>query len=153
MIDLSAVVPHGPFGTATPPGPIEAMPGADGGEGDRALAESLVAADAEVVFDMRAAVTLPETPARARRAFESLPAGGMPLAADLPAPLAIRTSSAEGMTRVAVVNAGPVATNAVLSLTGRPSAVLDATDGSPLPLDPTGGVTVPTCRPGACAPW
>jgi hypothetical protein len=143
VVDLSAVVPYGPFGTATPPGPITVTPVPPAAAGDRALAESLVAADAEAVFDARAAVTFPPTPTVARRAFETLPPGGMSLAADLPAPLAVRTSAAGGATRVAVVNAGPVTATAVLGLAGKPSAVLDAVDGGQLPLEPTGSVAVP----------
>ncbi|MFM8414590.1 MAG: hypothetical protein ACKOCX_07690 [Planctomycetota bacterium] len=142
-IDLAAVVPHGPFGTATPPGPLAVSIAPPAAAGDRGLAESLVAADAEAVFDMRAGEVLPEARSAARAAFESLPATPMPPAAGLPAPLVIRTAAAGGVSRFVVVNAGPAAARAVLTLDGRPSAVLDATDGSSLPLDAGGAVAVP----------
>jgi hypothetical protein len=142
-IDLSAVVPHGPFATATPPGPIDAVLLPTQSAGDRALAVSLMAADAEVVFDARALVTLPESPPPARWAFESLPAGGMQPVADLSAPLVIRTATAGGVTRIAVVNAGPVAARADLSLTEQLAAVRDAADGSLLERDQNGDIPVP----------
>lgn len=142
-IDLSAVVPHGPFGSATPPGPVDVSLAPPEATGDRGLAESLVVADAEVVFEMRAATMLPAERSAARAAFESLPATPMPPAAGLPAPLVIRTAAAGGVSRFAIVNAGPAAASAVLTLTGRPSAVLDATDGTPVALDPAGTITVP----------
>lgn len=141
-IDLADVVPHGPFGSAAPPGPFEVALLPANAEGDRALAETLAAADAEVIFDARAAVTLPESPLRSRQAVESLPAT-MTTTAGLTAPLVVRAASGGGTTRLAIVNAGPTAGRAIVALTGRPAAVLDATDGSPLPLEPPACVTVP----------
>jgi len=142
-VDLSAVVPHGPFATATPPGPCEFTVVTDDEAGDRGLAMALVASDAEVVFDMRAAVTLPRQPPAARRSFESLPADGMHLAPGLPAPLVVRTAAAGGTTRIAVVNAGPAAARAVLALAGSVSTAIDATDGAALPLAAGPVVSVP----------
>jgi hypothetical protein len=142
-IDLSAVAAHGPFGTATPPGlrRLAIVPAAS--EGDCGLAEALVGADAEVIFDMRATVTLPNLPPAARRAYESLPSGAMRLAAGLPAPLVVRSAAVDGVTRIEVVNAGPAAAQAVFTLGGQPSAVIDAADGTPLPLAAGGTATVP----------
>jgi hypothetical protein len=142
-IDLSAIVPHGPFGTATPPPPEAVAITSDPADGDRALAESLVAADAEVVFDMRSVTGIPETVPRSRAAFESLPPAAMQLVAGLPAPLVARTAPAGGVSRIALVNAGPAAARAVLTLTGSPSAVLDATDSTPLPMSEPDTVAVP----------
>lgn len=139
-IDLSAAATHGPFGTAAPPGPCGATLVVDDPLGDRSLAEVLMTGDSEVVFDTRAAASLPERVSAARRCFESLPAGEMRLAGGLPAPLVVRTAAAGGMTRIAVINAGPAAASAVLTLRGQASAVIDATDGATLPL--TGGPTV-----------
>jgi len=139
-VDLSSVTTHGPFGTAAPPGPFGATLATDDPSGDRALAESLVVGDADVVFDTRATVSLPEPISTPRRCFESLPAGPMRLVTGLPAPLAVRTAAGDGVTRIAVVNAGPAATSAVLTLGGQASAVIDAIDGVALPL--TGGPTV-----------
>ncbi|MFM7138091.1 MAG: hypothetical protein ACKO1M_13635, partial [Planctomycetota bacterium] len=142
-VDLSAVAPHGPSGAANPPGPCDVtIVGADP-DGDRGLAETLVAGDAEVVFDMRAVVSLPAHLPAARSSYESLPAGPMHLVGGLPAPLAVRTAATEGMTRIAVVNAGPAAARAVLTLGGSVSAAIDATDGSTLPLATGQVVTVP----------
>jgi hypothetical protein len=133
-VDLSGITAHGPFGTATPPGPAGLTIVPTAAEGDAALAEALAATDAEVVFDMRAAVTLPDEVPAVRRAYEALPAGGMRPVAAVPAPLMVRTSASGGVTRVAVVNAGPAATKAVLGLSGPVSAAIDALDGAALPL-------------------
>jgi hypothetical protein len=142
-VDLSDVASQGPFGTATPPGPCGITFVTDDEAGDRGLAETLVAADAEVVFDMRTAVTLPDQVLAARHSFESLPAGPMKLATGLPAPVVVRTAAAGGMTRIAVVNAGPAAAVAVLKLGGPVSAAIDATDGAALPLGSGPSVAVP----------
>jgi hypothetical protein len=142
-VDLSAVAPHGPSGTATPPGPCDFTIAADADDGDRGLAEALVAGDAEVVFDMRTAVTPPDRVPAARGGYESLPAGGMQLVGGLPAPLVVRTAATEGMTRIAVVNAGPAAARAVLTLGGSVSTAIDATDGTALPLATGQVLTVP----------
>ena len=142
-VDLSDVAHHSPFSTAAPPGPCGITFVADDDAGDRGLAEALVAADVEVVFDMRATVALPDRVPAARSHFESLPRGPMQLVAGLPAPLVVRTAAAEGMTRIAMVNAGPAAARAVLTLGGSVSAVIDATDGAGLPLASGQAVTVP----------
>jgi hypothetical protein len=144
-LDLSGITPHGPFGTATPPGArgFRIVPGEAGG--DAGLAEAVAAVDAEVVFDMRATVTLPAEVPPVRRGYESLPAVGMRQAAGASTPLVVRAAASGGVTRVAVVNAGPAAVNAVLGLGGPVSAAIDAVDGAALPLaaGPTVTVSLP----------
>jgi hypothetical protein len=119
------------------------VPGEAGG--DAGLAEAVAAVDAEVVFDMRATVTLPAEVPPVRRSYESLPAVGMRQATGASTPLVVRAAASGGVTRVAVVNAGPAAVNAVLGLGGPVSAAIDALDGAALPLaaGPTVTVSLP----------
>ncbi|NBW87797.1 MAG: hypothetical protein EBR23_13485, partial [Planctomycetia bacterium] len=141
-IDLAAVVPHGPFGSAAVGATlVHAQPaGADAGRG---LAESLIAADAETVFDMRAAFSAAAASPPARRSFAALPTRRLDLVAGLPAPLVVRSHAVAGATWVSVVNAAPEPGCAVMTLGGRPSAAIDAVDRSSLALDEAGGVSVP----------
>ncbi len=143
-ISMEQVVPHGPFGSvsAAEPFPVHAVP--EGAAQGRGLAESFVASDVEVVFDMGLLFARVD-PIRAKqmKAFSALPAGGFELADPLPAPLVVRSRRDTSTTLVSVVNAGPAACRAVLSLAGSPSAVVDAVDRSRLPLDPGGGAAVP----------
>jgi hypothetical protein len=145
-VDLAAVVPHGPFGSAAMGSAlVHVQPtGSDAGRG---LAESLIAADAETVFDMRAAFSAAATVPVTQRSFESLPAQRLELIAGLPAPLVVRSRTVAGATWVHVVNAAPEPGCAVLALGGRPSMVIDAVDRSPLALDEAGSVAV------ALEPW
>ena len=144
LMPVERVVPHGPFGSAAAAGavPIHAVP--EGAARGRPLAESLVAADFEVVFDMGLLFGRIE-PAQKHRmtAFTALPGGELELAEALPAPLVIRSRRDQGQTVVSIVNAGPAACRAVLTLAGSPSAVLDAVDRTRLPLEPGGGAAVP----------
>jgi hypothetical protein len=142
---VGQVVPHGPFGgaaAATETVPIHALP--EGPSRGRHLAESLVAADVEMVFDMGLAFGRVE-PAfgRSLQAFTALSGGGLELADPLPAPLVVRSRRDQGLTVVSIVNAGPAPCLAGLALAGLPSAVVDAVDGTRLPLDPAGAVSVP----------
>ncbi|RLS75910.1 MAG: hypothetical protein DWI03_10470 [Planctomycetota bacterium] len=141
-VDLAAVVPHGPFASAAAGSTlVHAQP--SGFDASRALAESLIAADAEAVFDMRAAFSAPAVVPAEQRSFESLPAQRLDLVHGLPAPLVVRSRTVAGATWVHVVNAAPEPGSAVLTLGGRPSLVIDAVDRSALTLDETGGVSVP----------
>jgi hypothetical protein len=142
-LDLATIVPHGPFGTATPPPPEATAIATDPAAGDRGLAEALFAADAEVVFDMRPPAVLPEAMPRSRAAFESLPPVSLRLAGDLPAPLVVRSAASGGVTRIALANVGPATATALLTFTGKPSAVLNAVESTPLPLTEAGSVSIP----------
>jgi hypothetical protein len=142
---IDHVVPHGPFGGAAAEAeaaPIHAV--AEGPTRGRLLAESLVASDIEVVFDMGMLFGRVE-PAyeRCLRAFTALPGDGLELAEPLPAPLVVRSRRDQGLTVVSIANAGPAPCRAGLALAGSPSAVIDAVDGTRLPLEPAGGAAVP----------
>jgi hypothetical protein len=65
------------------------------------------------------------------------------LSEPLPAPLVVRSRRDQGLTVVSIANAGPAECRAGLTLAGSPSAVIDAVDGTRLPLDPAGGAVVP----------
>jgi hypothetical protein len=142
---IDHVVPHAPFGgvaAAADVVPIHAV--SEGSARGRPLAESLVASDVEVVFDMGLLFGRVE-PAyeRCLQAFAALPGHGLELAEPLPAPLVVRSRSDQGLTVVSIANAGPAPCRAGLTLAGSPSAVIDAVDGTRLPLEPAGGAAVP----------
>jgi hypothetical protein len=142
---IGHVVPHGPFGNATAASEVAAMHAlAEGATRGRMLAESLVASDVEVVFDMGLLFGRVE-PAydRCLQAFAALPGDDFELAEPLPAPLVVRSRRDQGRTVVSIANAGPVPCRAGLALAGSPSAVIDAVDGTRLPLEPAGGAAVP----------
>jgi len=142
-LDLSAVVPHGPFGTATLAGPVTARPMvAD----DRPLAESLAACDAEIVIDARIVDGLESGPAR--RAWESLPAAPCDIAMTAASPVVIRGRREAGVTRLLIVNPSPVPVQATLTLGSTPSAVVDAVGNLSLPVDAAGKVLVPLAAHG-----
>jgi hypothetical protein len=134
---------HGPFGAASPPARCQ-LHAVSTGDGDsRCLAESLVAADAETVFDMRLALRGSQESSVVRRAFESLPARRLDPVAGLPAPLVVRMERAEGATWLSVINAADAPGRALIGLEGRPSAVVDAAERSGFPLTADGVATVP----------
>jgi hypothetical protein len=142
---IGDIVPHAPFGGAAAADevvPIHAV--AEGAARGRLLAESLVASDAEVVFDMGLLFSRIE-PAfeRCLQAFAALPSHGLELAEPLAAPLVVRSRRDRGLTVVSIANAGPAPCRAGLALAGSPSAVIDAVDGTRLPLEPAGGAAVP----------
>ena len=143
-LSINPIVPHGPFSgvAAADEATIHAV--AEGAARAKSLAESLVVSDVEVVFDMGLLFGRVE-PAfeRCLQAFAALPAGRLDLAESLAAPLVVRSRRDEGLTVVSVANAGPAPCRAGLALAGSASAVVDAVDGTRLPLDPTGGATVP----------
>jgi hypothetical protein len=80
---------------------------------------------------------------RCLQAFAALPGGGLELADPLAAPLVVRSRRDRGLTVVSIANAGPAPCRAGLALAGSPSAVIDAVDGTRLPLEPAGGAAVP----------
>jgi len=144
-LPIDHIVPHGPFGGVAAAADVAAIHAvAEGPARGRSLAESLVTSDVEVVFDMGLLYGRVEpTFDRCLQAFAALPAGGLELAESLAAPLVVRSRRDEGRTIVSVANAGPAPCRAGLALAGSPSAVVDAVDGTRLPLDPSGGATVP----------
>ncbi len=141
-LDPQGILPHGPFGTATAAGPclVHASPG--GGGRDRGLVESLVAADAEIVFDMRMVLDA-APPSAPQRAFESLASGPLKTVVGTPAPLVVRWAAGQGITRVTVSNASSVAGFATLALAGQPSVLVDAVSGERLTVGDGGVANVP----------
>ena len=146
---IAHVVPHTPFGGAAAAADVVSIHAvAEGPARGRPLAESLVASDVEVVFDMGLLFGRVE-PAyeRCLQAFALLPGHSLELAEPLPAPLVVRSRSDQGLTVVSITNAGPESCRAGLMLAGSPSAVIDAVNGKRLPLEPSGGAAIPL------APW
>jgi len=141
-IDLAAVVPHGPFGSATAGDPAQVRIVAQRQAGDRELASALLAADAAVVFDMRPLIVAAREPSRPRRAREALPAGPLQLIEALPAPLIIRSVTTGGRTWLEVANLAPAAADAVIQFGSDTPAAIDAVDGQPLMSD-AGRLRVP----------
>lgn len=146
--DMRPLASHGPFGAATPAGPcpIHAVPTA--AEADRPLAESLSAADAEIVFDMRLAIAEFAAADAGTAAFAALPAGQVSAVPDLPAPVVIRLlPQAGGGTWMRVINAGAAPGRIRIGLEGRPVGVMDVVDRSRIALGADGVATVPV------GPW
>ncbi|MFM8377865.1 MAG: hypothetical protein ACKOB1_00910 [Planctomycetia bacterium] len=130
-----AAKPAGPVAIATPPG---------GADAQRSLAESLIAADPEIVFDaglLHACVD--ERDERSREAVGILGPGRMEIVAGAPAPLVVRAREGEAGVWVAVVNAGGTPCQAVLGTGTAPTAVIDAVSKAGLPLGPAGEIVVP----------
>ena len=138
-IDLSGIVPHGPFGAAASeqPGMVQAAP-VDG----RPLAEVVAVADAEIVFDA-GLVTACGPASPARLGYESLPRAPLEPVAGVPASLVVRTCRVGGMTWVSLVNASAASARAILVLGGQPSAVVDAVNRTALPFSAEHEVAVP----------
>jgi hypothetical protein len=141
--DIRPLASHGPFGAATPAGPGQIHAVAAGGEAGRPLAESLAAADAEIVFDMRLCLAELGAAETGAAAFCGLPPGSPPAVADLPAPVVIRLQQAGGGTWVRVVNAAAAAGRIRIGLDGAPLGVVDVTDRGRLELAADGVATVP----------
>lgn len=139
-VDLGEVVPHGPFGGATAAGPARARILALQPPGDADLAGGLVAADASVVFDMRPSLVTSAEPSPARRSLDILPAGPLQLVDPLPAPLVVRSLTADGRTWLQVINAAPAPLTASIRV-GKDAAgtgtlaALDAVDGTALSIE------------------
>ena len=145
-LDLTSVVPHGPFGSAAAGAPAQVRILPPSSAGDRDLAASLLAADASIVFDMRPALEAPVGRSAARQAVESLPAEPLQLVESLPAPLVIRTLVRGNTTWLELANVAPAPSTALLQLSGNPAAVIDAVTGTAFPFE-AGRVRVPL------APW
>jgi len=144
-LSVADIVPHGPFGgAAAAEAEVSIHPLSDGMTRARPIAESLVAADVERVFDMGLLSGRVEPAfARCLQSFAALPDSPLELAESLAAPLVVRSRRDQGLTVVSIANAGPTACRAGLALAGAPEAVIDAIDGTRLPLEPAGGAAVP----------
>jgi hypothetical protein len=138
VLDLAAAASHGPFGTATIAGPVAVRPVvADG----TPLAESLAACDAEAVFDSRLVGShLPA--ADARWAFESLPIASCSSVLAVPRPVVVRGCRDGDVARLMLVNPTDAPVRAVLTLSSRPSAVVDTVGGVALPIEGERDVSV-----------
>lgn len=129
-LDVRGMVPHGPFGSARVDGPCRVHAPATGAEAGRPLAETFAVADAEAVFDSRLGLALPATRPSDRAAVEALVAAPLAPVAGLSPPLVVRASRGDDAMWVHVVNAAGAASRAALTLSGRPSAVMDMTSGA-----------------------
>ncbi|MFM8736018.1 MAG: hypothetical protein ACKOC8_12605 [Pirellulales bacterium] len=130
LIVLDEVVPHGPFGSAGLDGDVTVRAVASGG---RPLAGPLSVGDVDVVFDARLA--LGQCAAEASRlGYEAFPAARGEEVGGMPRPLVVRAVRVGGVTWLQVVNASGVAVRAQIAVKGTAAAVLDAVDGSPLPM-------------------
>jgi hypothetical protein len=133
MLDVREMVPYGPFGSAAAEGPVAMHPVRSGAAQSRPLAESFIAADVEVIFDMGLLFAQPTLEAvTSRRAFAALPATPLGLVDPLPAPLVVRSGRGRLGGMAVVVNASDVPVRGWLSLEGEPAVVTDAADGARL---------------------
>ena len=139
---VKAAVPHGPFGAAAPPSLCRFQALAVGAECERGLAEALLAADAERIYDMALFTAATITPQAGRAAFESLPA--VPLDAGTAGrggsqTLVVRSHRQADGTWLHVINPTAAPGRLVFTFdTGEPTA--EAVAGrTRLPLRPTAG--------------
>lgn len=141
-VDVKPVLPHGPFATTS--AQAVAVPAvATGAEARRPLAESLVASDIEVVFDMGVMHRrIDDDDRRRQRAIEVLPGERLDLVEQAPAPLVVRTKTGESGTWVTVVNSSAVACRAAVSCDHAPPAAVDAATQAALPVAPSGEVAI-----------
>ena len=140
-VDVRPVLPHGPF-TSTEVEPVSVPVLAVGRQRGRGLAESLVAADLQAVFEMASLHRLgDDDDAGRRRGLELLPAG-IETVAGTPAPLVVRTRSGEAGLWVSLANACGVPCRAELACDGTPLGVVDAVTHAALPIGAGGGCGV-----------
>jgi len=141
--DVRPLVSHGPFGAATPAGPCPIHTVSTAAEAGRPLAESLIAADAEIVFDMRLALAEFAAADAGAAAFAALPVGQVSAVPDVPAPVVIRLlPQGGGATWMRVINAGAAPGRIRIGLEGRPAGVVDVVDRSRIELGADGVATV-----------
>jgi hypothetical protein len=141
--DLRDAVAHASFSTK-PADPVAIVTPPGGADARRALAEALIAADPEIVFDaglLHARVD--ESDARSRQAVGVLSPGRMGVVAVAPAPLVVRAREGEAGLWVSLVNACGTPCQAVLGAGTAPTAVVDAVTKAGLPLGPAGEIVVP----------
>lgn len=134
LLDLTGVVPHGPFSSAVVSDPVRIHTAATFAGRDRSLAEAHVAADPEVVFDAGLVQSLPAEPWASRQAVEALPSEPLAIVAGAAAPLVVRSRQAGGRTWLHVVNAADTSTTATVAFDRQPLGAVDAVTGTRLPL-------------------
>lgn len=152
LLDLTSVVPHGPFSSAVVSGPLRIHTAATFAERDRSLAEAHAAADLEVVFDAGLVRSLPSEPWGSRQAVESLPAEPLEIVAGAPAPLVVRSRQSGGRTWLHAINVADTAATAKVAFDRQPIGVVDAVTGTRLPLVGT-TLTVPVNAWGMRGLW
>lgn len=145
-INLTEVLPHGPFPSATLAHPCPLLIEPVSATGDAMLAKSLAATDANVVFDMRPVMHGSMSGISPDQGFESLPGVPFHSIAPCPAPLVVRTLAANGATWVQLVNASAAPVDVSLKLTVPNAAVIDAVSGVSLPVTSEGAAV-------SLAPW
>jgi hypothetical protein len=141
--DVRDAVAHASF-SAKPTGPVAIVTPSGGVDARRALAEALVAADAEIVFDaglLHACVD--DGDERSRQAVGILSAERLEMVAAAPAPLVVRFREGEAGLWVSVINACGIPCQAVLGMSVAPTGVVDAATKAALPLGPAGEIVVP----------
>lgn len=144
QVGVEEIVSHGAFGSAAACPAVPVHPVHSGAAVCQPWAESFVAGDAEVIFDMGLMHAQPGSEALlARRAFVALPPGPLALVDALPAPLVIRSGSSRLGTSLLVVNASALPLRADVVLRGRPTFAADAVDGTRLAIEGEGRVVVP----------
>ena len=140
--DLRDAVAHAWFSTK-PAGPVGIVTPGGGGDAGRVLAEALIAADPEIVFDAGLWHARADgADERSRRAVSAVAAERMEMVA-APAPLVVRARAGEAGLWVSLVNASGTPCQAALAAGPAPTAVVDAVTQARLPLGPAGEIAVP----------
>jgi hypothetical protein len=145
-VNLTEVLPYGPFPSATLAHPCRALIEPLSTTGDAMLAKALAINDANLVFDMRPLMHGATSSVMSGQGLEALPDVPFDSVADVSAPLVVRTLATNGSTWVQLVNASPAPVDAALKLTVPVAAFLDAATGTALPVT-SEGATV------SLAPW
>ena len=141
-VDLRDPVKHASF-AAKPAEPVAIATPPGGADVRRALAESLIAVDPEVVFDaglLHACIA--EDDARSRQAIGLLSPERMDKA-PAPAPLVVRVCAGEAGLWVSLVNGCGTPCQAAIVAGTAPTAVADAVTKAAIPLGPAGEIVVP----------
>lgn len=135
-MNIKSVVPHTGFAGSTTE-PVAVAGTAGGAVARRALAESLVASDVEVVFDMGLVQRqVDAADIRGQRALEALPTARLELVEQAPAPLVVRTKTGEAGTWVSIVNACGIPCRAIVACDRQPTWVVDAVTRANLAVGP-----------------
>lgn len=142
-IDLRDVVGHASF-SAKPSEPVAIATPAGGSDARRALAESLIAADPEIVFDAGLLhACIDDDDERSREAVGILAPERLEIVTAAPAPLVVRMHEGEAGLWVSVINACGIPCQAAFAVGTPPTAVVDAVTKAGLPLGPAGEIVVP----------
>jgi hypothetical protein len=141
-VAVQDVLPHGPFGGAVAAAEFRMHPLATGAERGRAYADSLLAADAEAVFDMGLTLEAPAVRSPALEVLAALPARRFSPVAGPSAPVAVRSLRADDATWVHVVNAAAAPVWVTVRAEGGSGAAVDAATQAPVSRAPDGGLLV-----------